>query len=517
VCYLARARRAAEESHIVIANHALLLTDMSTRSRVLPDYQVLVVDEAHHLEDEATQQLGWRAGERELLNRLERLWSPGLTPVGAVPEAVGTIATAHGLRVPERLLPELQRGEQAVAELGAHMRLLFEALARLLEDRDLMVAGNGDESSLRLNAAVRAGSAWQEIEDTWTIAADHLQAVERVVLQVCAELEGLPEAPDSARDLASELNGQLEFWRELRRRFQACVHAPDQSMVYWVSGGTRFRSAWLNAAPLEVASLLRGGLFASPEAVVLVSATLAIGGSFDYARRRLGLEDSRGVAVGSPFDYQRAALLYVPNDLPDPSQSGYQAWLERAILDVVLRLGGRTLVLFTSRAHLRLTYQSLKAPLAAEQVTLLGQGIDESSRTRLLDAFRRGGRVTLFGTNAFWEGIDVVGDALSCVVVARLPFAVPTDPVYAARAEQFEEPFSQYAVPQAVLRLKQGFGRLIRSRADRGAVVVLDRRLVTRSYGNVFVRSLPPCSMKQGPVSRTGREVEVFVLTAGTG
>jgi Rad3-related DNA helicase len=146
--------------------------------------------------------------------------------------------------------------------------------------------------------------------------------------------------------------------------------------------------------------------------------------------------------------------------------------------------------------------------LASQHVSLLGQGIDESSRTRLLEAFRRGTRVALFGTNAFWEGIDVVGDALSCVVVARLPFAVPSDPVYAARAEQFDDPFNQYAVPQAVLRLKQGFGRLIRSRADRGAVVVLDRRLVTRFYGQVFLRSLPSCTIKQGPISRTGSEIE---------
>jgi DNA polymerase-3 subunit epsilon/ATP-dependent DNA helicase DinG len=151
--------------------------------------------------------------------------------------------------------------------------------------------------------------------------------------------------------------------------------------------------------------------------------------------------------------------------------------------------------------------------LARQGITLLAQGIDESSRTRLLESFRRGSRVVLFGTNAFWEGIDVVGEALSCVMVTRLPFAVPTDPVYAARAEQFDNPFSEYAVPQAVLRLKQGFGRLIRSRTDRGAVIVLDRRIVTRFYGQVFLRSLPPCSVKQGPSARAGVEAAEWLLT----
>src|SRR4029453_8850240 len=152
-----------------------------------------------------------------------------------------------------------------------------------------------------------------------------------------------------------------------------------------------------------------------------------------------------------------------------------------------------------------------REPLLRQRITLLAQGLDESSRTRLLAAFRRSPRVVLFGTNAFWEGIDVVGRGLSGVIVARLPFSVPTDPVYAARAELFEEPFMEYAVPQAVLRLNQGFGRLIRSRGDRGAVVVLDRRLVTRYYGQRFLRSLPPCSVRQGPLSRVGAEVEGWV------
>jgi DNA polymerase-3 subunit epsilon/ATP-dependent DNA helicase DinG len=508
VCFLARARRAAEESHIVIANHALLLSDLVTRSRVLPEYQVLVVDEAHHLEDEATQQLGWRLTERELLNRLERLWSPGVGHhgTGAVAEALALIAAADGLRVPSDLLGELEHGERAVTDLGAGIRRFFEGLAELLGDAD--VQGGGDETTLRLSHAVRAGSRWQELEAVWADASQQLEVVERVVGSLEDRLHGLADSPEgAAKALAAELGSQLDTWRDVRRRLGAAVHAPDTGTVYWLASSPRQRSAWLSAAPLDVAALLRDKLFAAPEATVLVSATLAIGGSFDYVKRRLGLEEARSSGLGSPFDYRRNALLYVPNDLPDPTQAGHQAVLERVLLDTVTRVGGRTLVLFTSRAHLRSTYTALREPLANLGITLLGQGINEGSRTRLLDTFRRGSRVVLFGTNAFWEGIDIVGEALSLVVMVRLPFAVPTDPVYTARAEQFDEPFSQYALPQAVLRLKQGFGRLIRSRSDRGAVVVLDRRLVTRSYGSIFVRSLPPCSVKQGPARRTTVEV----------
>lgn len=505
VCFLARARRAAEDSHLVIANHALLLSDLVSRSRVLPDYDVLIIDEAHHLEDEATQQLGWRLGERDLLSRLERIWMPSVTPTGAVPEALSVLGAGSSGRLPTERTALVHQGEMARAALGSGIRRFFDGLLRLLEDPEIG-AGGGDENQLRITAGVRAGSAWQELEQIWSDVVETFEGLDRMLVEIVADLESVAGASDTARDLAAEMASYSEHVRDVRRRMTACMHQPSAAAVHWISGGGRFRSAWINAAPIDVGALLRDRLFAFPEAVVLVSATLTIGGSFEHIKRRLGLDEARGEALGSPFDYGRAALLYVPNDLPDPTQTGYAAHVERAILDVATRLGGRTLVLFTSRAQLRQTYAAVRDGLAAKNITLLAQGIDESSRTRLLDAFRRGTRVVLFGTNAFWEGIDVVGDALSCVMVTRLPFAVPSDPIYAARAECFDDPFGQYAVPQAVLRLKQGFGRLIRARSDRGAVIVLDRRLVTRSYGQAFLRSLPPCSVKQGPVARAGVE-----------
>jgi predicted DnaQ family exonuclease/DinG family helicase len=502
VCFLARARRTAEDSHVIITNHALLLSDLVTRSRVLPEYEVLILDEAHHLEDEATAQLGWQVGERELTSRLEVLWTPGHTATGLVPQALALIMTASGMHMPPELADALGEGEHAVVQCGLEVRAVFAAFVRVLAE-----AETKGESTLRINGAIRASSTWQEIERMCTDICEHAQAVERVVAAVVDHLRDVPPALERAKELSAELAGHIEYWREMRRRLTRALQMPPPEALYWLSTSGRQRAPVINAAPLEVGTVLRERLFSVPHASVLVSATLAIDGSFDYVKERLGMPDGDCAALGSPFDYQRAALLYVPNDLPDPTQPGYQPLIERAILDVVTRLRGRALVLFTSWAHLRATYQALREPLLAQHITVLGQGIDESSRTRLLDAFRYGSRIVLFGTSAFWEGIDVVGDALSCVIVARLPFSVPTDPIYSARAETFEEPFMHYAVPQAVLRLKQGFGRLIRSRADRGAVVVLDRRLVTRYYGQVFVRSLPPCQVRQGPTQRAGAEV----------
>jgi DNA polymerase-3 subunit epsilon/ATP-dependent DNA helicase DinG len=267
--------------------------------------------------------------------------------------------------------------------------------------------------------------------------------------------------------------------------------------VYWISLRSGSEIA-LHAAPLHVGARLWGDLFSRKDAAIITSATLTTEGSFGYLRDRLGLREVRELQVGSPFDYHDSTMVYVPTDMPEPGQAYHQHRLVDTLIELIGALGGRTLVLFTSHGQLRQTHEALRAPLEAQRVVLLGQNID-GSRARLLETFRAGPRAVLLGTTSFWEGVDVVGDALSCLVIARLPFAVPTDPVFAARSELFDDPFREYAVPQAILRFKQGFGRLIRSRSDRGVVAVLDRRLVSKSYGRAFLRSLPDCVVRTGP------------------
>jgi DNA polymerase-3 subunit epsilon/ATP-dependent DNA helicase DinG len=263
--------------------------------------------------------------------------------------------------------------------------------------------------------------------------------------------------------------------------------------VYWIAGLER--GLRLHAAPLDVGRLLQQQLFSQKDCVVLTSATAQVGGSFRYLRDRLGLEPSTfTLAVPSPFDYPSQALLCVPADVPDPADPAFAAVTHQALEAILQATGGQTLVLFTSHAALRAAYEHLCPRL--RRVTLLGQGLD-GSRQHLLERFRTSPRTALLGTSSFWEGIDVVGEALSCLVIVKLPFSVPSDPVVAARSEQFADPFTEYALPQAVLRMKQGFGRLIRSRRDRGVVVVLDSRLWTKRYGSVFLRSLPPAEARR--------------------
>ncbi len=249
----------------------------------------------------------------------------------------------------------------------------------------------------------------------------------------------------------------------------------------------------MHAAPLAVDALLQSNLYEQKSAIIMTSATIQVGGSFRHFRNRLGLpQDTMVLEVASPFDYPKQALLLVPRDLPDPTSPAHGTVIQDILAGVASAMNGRTLVLFTSYASLRAAHAHLRE--MTPHLTILGQGID-GPRSVILDRFRATPNAILLGTNSFWEGIDVVGDALSCLVIVKLPFTVPSDPVFAARSELLEDSFMQLAVPQAVLRLKQGFGRLIRSGTDRGVVAILDSRLVTRRYGQTFIDSLPPATI----------------------
>jgi DNA polymerase-3 subunit epsilon/ATP-dependent DNA helicase DinG len=245
--------------------------------------------------------------------------------------------------------------------------------------------------------------------------------------------------------------------------------------------------------------VLRDDLFAPLRTVVLTSATITTDGTFDFVNERLGLERPVELIVPSPFDYERSTLLYLADDIPEPNAPGYNARLHETLIETCAATGGRALVLFTSHAALQQAARAMKAPLEDRGVIVLAQRIDGSPR-QLIERLRHTDNVVVLGAATFWEGVDIVGPALSLLAITRLPFSVPSDPVFAARSELFDDPFGQYAVPQAILRFKQGFGRLIRSSRDRGVCAVLDRRVVSKRYGASFAQSLPECSVTIGSV-----------------
>jgi ATP-dependent DNA helicase DinG len=305
---------------------------------------------------------------------------------------------------------------------------------------------------------------------------------------------------------------------EIRLHGNTTIARPDQTMIYWIAAGNGVERVSLNAAPLHVGPTLARTLFEQKRTVVLTSATLATEMSFDFVRERLGLPtraaDRQGkvaeLRVTSPFDYQANALLYLADDIPEPGSPGYQKALNEALVNLCAGTGGRALVLFTSYSALQATYRAIKAPLERQGVLVLGQRVDGNPR-QLLDRFRANPHAVILGAASFWEGVDVVGDALSVIAITRLPFAVPSDPVFAARSEGFDDPFGDYAVPSAILRFKQGFGRLIRSTSDRGVCAILDRRVLSKRYGRGFIASLPPCTELRGPIADLGRDAAAWL------
>jgi len=252
--------------------------------------------------------------------------------------------------------------------------------------------------------------------------------------------------------------------------------------------------------------VLEKSLFSQKDCTVLTSATLSTDGNFEYIKGSLGLREANELMIDAPFDYMASTMIYLPQDIPEPDKAGYQEGVRQSLVELCRATQGRTLALFTSHAALRTIYSAIKAPLEEEDILVLGQGIDGSLR-KLLNSFKANPQSLLLGTAALWEGIDVVGRALSVVVIARLPFNVPSDPIFSARSELFDDPFNQYAIPQVALKFKQGFGRLIRSQHDRGVMVVLDRRLQTKPYGKVFLQSLPRCTVKSGRLRQMPQEV----------
>jgi len=252
---------------------------------------------------------------------------------------------------------------------------------------------------------------------------------------------------------------------------------------------------------LHIGEMMQRYLWQEKTSIVLTSATLTAAGEFNYLRGRLSAEDAYELALGSPFDYESAAMLYLVNDIPEPAdRNGHQRAVENGLIRLCRATGGRALVLFTSYDQLKRTAQAISPVLARDDILVYEQGEGASAHT-LLETFRTTDRAVLLGTRSFWEGVDVPGDALSVLVIIKLPFDVPSDPIVAARSETFEDPFNEYSLPEAILRFRQGFGRLIRTQFDRGVVAVFDKRILSKRYGKLFLDSLPTCTVKVAPMA----------------
>lgn len=497
------AQKRAEHAHIVIVNHALLLSDLANENHILPPFKDLIIDEAHHLEPAVTDGLSFEA-DRRFLERVVEDIIRGRG--GLLTELTGkTNIIPPGQRAAlDKAVDSIRRN----AELArTRIEEFFTTLSFFLSDRQ---SGNRRfAEQIRLTSDVRYQPAWDEVQIAWDDLNKPLHQVTKNLKKVeegVADLAEHFEIEDS--DLLIQLiASSYKGVDETRTNIDNIVSNPDEGFIYWVEL-MRDRIS-LHAAPLHVGPLVEEYIFHEKETVVLTSATMRTAPlmgdeepNFEYMKARLHAQETDELAVGSPFDYPANSLLYLVSDMPEPNQPGYQRYVEQAILDTAVTLEGRTMALFTSYRQLKQTADALKGPLAKEGIALLAQ-TQGGSRQQLTELFRDAGTKTvLLGTRSFWEGVDVPGMELSAVVLVKIPFDVPSDPVFAARSETFENSFFQYSIPEAILRWRQGFGRLIRRKDDEGVVLVLDKRVISKRYGQAFIDSLPESTTIRQPAGR---------------
>jgi len=527
-CFYHRARNDAGAADVIITNHSLLFTDVKAEHRILPAYGRLVVDEAHHFEDVASQHLGVDLSYFSMVHALTSLLKDSRT--GQLP-LLKSLLEQHpnsktegwGERI-GALYPDIVKVKETWDEL-------FDALYDRFVARAAAGQSEGGSITVRLKS--------DKLPHDWNVFAameDNLHLTLTSVLKVLDRLvsEGKEDAEDfGLESLFTDLTGTVKDLYRARDALRLLLKADDPNMVYWMEATPHFkaRSLRLYGAPIDVSRLMRDFFWERKDAVVMTSATLTVEKSFQYVMSQLGLTDRdeaeerlQTVQLPSPFKYRDQALVLIPRDFP--SFKGANAdplFMERLIdslRDAAVVTNGKMLVLFTSHKMLKQAHGPLKEALQPHGIHVLGQGVDSGNRSKLTRLFMQAGAAVLLGTSSFWEGVDIPGDALTCLAIVRLPFQPPNHPMVEAKSEHLkslgENPFTKLSVPQAVIRFKQGFGRLVRTAKDRGVVLIYDTRVIETSYGKHFLYSLPGPKIEHLPSDTIPGRMREWLEAPGT-
>jgi ATP-dependent DNA helicase DinG len=490
-CFITRVRQQALEADVVIVNHHLFFADLAMRGgeygSVLPDYGTAIFDEAHEIEDVAATYFGVSISTY----RVQELVQDAGKLVLTEPDRSSEVT-------------------KALARISARAESFFLATNRMVSDparaaisESIQEDAIEEDASTTQRTSRRSPTIWGLADGRYvmnpgifvrkqrggsmlkTAAGEAYTVLMNSIDRLIAELNGV-------KDPAPEVENIVRRAESLEFELEFIVRGDDTNFVYWVE--KRGRGLFLYATPIDMSAILADRLFSNVHSSVLTSATLTAGGSFDFIKSRLGIGDSREVVIESHFDFRNQAVLYLPARMPDPRSPGFLKASADEIVRILDASQGRAFVLFTSISSMRETYEMVRDRIPFPAM-IQGQG----SKTGLLDWFRATQGAVLFATSSFWQGVDVQGEALSCVIISKLPFAVPTDPVVAARQKHIDKEggnsFYEYSVPEAIISLKQGLGRLIRSASDRGVLSILDPRLRTKGYGRLFIQSLPPCRL----------------------
>ena len=527
-CHFFNARKSAEGAQILIVNHHLLLADRIRRHEdpdgegILPKYSRVIIDEAHHLESVATESLATRCTKGQLIHILGRIFA----------EKKGGKKAGSFAVLREKVIKAFPKGLDEVAadlvyrmdvEVFSLRRELLDAIYDTFEEVQEALAqftsSKSKDWKLRLLPEHIQSDIWRtSVQEPIMFLVERLNNFAVAIKLLAEETEGLDRLglEDRLEGTKADLKASVENIEKVSGNLESFISTVlDPNLVKWieVQNSANFRNVQLVQASLDVSQILRELLFEQMQTTVLCSATLTTKGEFTYFKERLGLLPLKSRLIEkvyqSPFSYDKQVLLGVPNDLPSPQAPNFLEQAVRYMEDIIKTVDGNAFLLFTSFFMLNYCYDTLQHRLKKKGFILLKQG--DESRKKLIERFRVEQRTVLFGTDSFWEGVDVVGDALRAVVIAKLPFPVPSEPIVQARMEAIDKAngssFMSYFVPQAIVKFKQGFGRLIRHKEDRGCIICLDSRLITKGYGRWFIDSLPNCSKSFGNRDAVLRDV----------
>jgi ATP-dependent DNA helicase DinG len=503
-CYYHRAKHEANVADVCITNHSLLFTDVQADHRLLPAYSHLIIDEAHHVEEVAGKHLGMNVNYFSLVHIATRLFKDNRT--GLLPllrsklQNEGDDHVQAWTETIDEIIPVFQ-------EIREHWDKLFEMLYAMMGEGAEGATDNGAVSSsvLRLHHSELPAS-WDEASgvenNIYVELARVIKTMEKMINDIKERVDDL-----SVQGTITDLNGSIRDLTRLKDELRIFMKLEQSGFVFWMEASAvyRYRSLHMYAAPVDVSEQLQKYFFDAKDSIIMTSATLTVQKTFQYAEEQLGLlgYETQGklktVQLPSPFRYREQALVMVPRDFPVVKgayvNDAYLDKLAASLVDAALETKGRMLVLFTSYKMLKQVHELMKIGLAAAGIGLLGQGIDSSNRTKLTRRFLQQPESVLLGTSSFWEGVDIPGEALTCLAIVRLPFQPPNHPLQEAKAEQLQRqkqnPFMKLSIPQAVIRFKQGFGRLVRTSQDKGIVIIYDTRVIDAYYGKHFLYSLP--------------------------
>lgn len=503
-CFMLRARHKAEEADLIVVNHSLLLADVKADHNVLPEYHELIIDEAHHLHQTALEQLGQEVCQDHIMRVLEQVYRPmGSSLYGSI----------KGRQAYWTQLMPIEAWESFQVHWG-EIPATCEAIEEQAEE---LFASSKQILGLNQSVRITPGSAK---ETWWSFFATQienligrLKTLKQVLGAMLQAISG--QEIDELAELGYEISARIRDTELLQQCFELFLNINDPARVNWIEIiGQRI---YFKTSPVDVSHLLREKLFNTLEAAILTSATISIAGSFAHYLAEVGLPpQTTTLDVHSPFNYAEQMQLLIVRDLMDKQNSGVFKIEEvtQFISEVGIRMKGRTLVLLTSHLILRQMEESLKNLLEPVGIEVLAQGKNKS-RAAILAEFQENPKAVLLGANSFWEGIDIPGEGLSCVILVKLPFWPPSMPLIAARSEYMEQqgknPFQDFLLPEAVIRFKQGFGRLIRAKSDRGVVIVLDSRAIDKKYGKVFLSSLPLTTHIRGNHDQILRRLDLWL------